>query len=125
MKKLLIIGLALALTIGASAQKGRGGFYSRPRTYVVVGGGFGYSPFYSPFYNPYYPGYYPGYNTYHRPSKLEMQIADIKSDYSDRIWSVKHDTSIPRRQRRKEVHELRHQRDMAVQAAERNYHLRR
>jgi hypothetical protein len=121
MKKLLIIGLALAMTVGVSAQKGRGGFHSRPRTYVVVGGGFGYSPFYSPFYNPYYPGYY----GYHRPSKLEMQIDDIKSDYNDRIWSAKHDTNIPRRQRRKEVHELRHQRDEAVRAAERNYHLRR
>jgi hypothetical protein len=120
MKKLLIIGLALALTVGASAQKIRGGFY-RPRTYVVLGGGFGYSPFYSPFYNPYFPGYY----SYHRPSKLDMQIADIKSDYNDRIWSVRHDKTVPRRQRRKEIHELRHERDIAVSDAERNYHLRR
>ncbi|MES1216884.1 MAG: hypothetical protein ABUT20_15315 [Bacteroidota bacterium] len=122
MKKLLVIGIALALTVGASAQKViRGGFY-RPRTTVVIGGGFGYNPFYSPFY-PYYP--YPGYNAYRRPTKLDMQVADIKNDYSDRIWSAKHDTNLTRKQRRKEVHELRHERDEAVRAAERNYHLRR
>ena len=54
-----------------------------------------------------------------------MQIADIKSDYNDRIWSARHDKTIPRRQRRKEIHELRHERDIAVRAAERNYHLQR
>ena len=118
MKRILIIGLALAITAGVSAQKVRGSYYSRPRTYVVVGGGFGYSPFYSPFYNP----YYPGYHYYHRPSKLELQIADIKSDYNDRIWSVKHDKTIPRRQRRKEIRELKHERDVAVREAVRNYH---
>jgi len=125
MKRLLIIGLALAMTAGASAQKVRGGYYSRPRTYVVVGGGFGYSPFYSPYYSPFYNPYYPGYYSYHRPSRLEMQIADIKSDYNDKIWSARHDKSIPRRQRRKEIHQLRHERDVAIRDAERNYHLRR
>ncbi|MEJ0105055.1 MAG: hypothetical protein WDO19_21995 [Bacteroidota bacterium] len=120
MKKLVVIMAALVLTLGVSAQK-RGGGYFRPRTYVVVGGGFGYSPFYSPFYNPwYYPGY--GYNTYHRPTKLDMQIADIKADYSDRIWSAKHDTSLSRKERRREVHNLRHERDQAVLNAKRNYH---
>ena len=120
MKKLIVIMVALVLTLGAFAQK-RGGVYYRPRTYVVVGGGFGY-PYYSPFYNPwYYPGYYgPGY--YHRPTKLDMQIADIKSDYSDKIWSAKHDTSLSRKERRVEVRRLKRERDKEIMEAKRNYH---
>lgn len=122
MKKLIVIMVALVLTLGVSAQKrGGGGVYVRPRTYVVVGGGFGY-PYYSPFYNPwYYPGYY-GPSYYHRPTKLEMQIADIRSDYSDRIWSAKHDTSLSHKERRHEVRRLKQERDKAIMDAKRNYH---
>jgi hypothetical protein len=123
MKKLIVIMVALVLTLGASAQKRGGGVYVRPRTYVVVGGGFGY-PYYSPFYNPwYYPGYYG--QGYRRPTKLDMQIADIKSDYSDRIWSAKHDTSLSHRERRHEVHRLKIERDKAILDAKRNYHYSR
>ena len=121
MKKLIVIMVALVLTLGAFAQKGGGVRFARPRTYVVVGGGFGY-PYYSPFYNPwYYPGYY-GPNSYHRPTKLDMQIADIKADYSDKIWSAKHETSISRKDRRHEVRRLKIERDKEIMEAKRNYH---
>jgi hypothetical protein len=122
MKKLVVIMIALVITLGAVAQKRGGGVYFRPRTYVVVGGGGYYSPFYSPFYNPWYnPGYY-GNTYYHRPTKLDMQVADIKSEYSDKIWSAKHDTSLSRKQRRQEVRQLKHNRDKEIMDAKMNYH---
>jgi len=122
MKKMIVIMAALVFTLSVSAQK-RGGVYFRPRTHVVISGG--YSPyFYSPYYNPWYGPRY-GYPMYHRPSKLDLQIADIKNDYSDRIWSVKHDKSMSGKERRQEVRRLRHERDKAITDAKINYHRRR
>lgn len=122
MKKMIVIMAALVFTLSVSAQK-RGGVYFRPRTHVVISGG--YSPyFYSPYFNPWYGPRY-GYPMYHRPSKLDLQIADIKNDYSDRIWSVKHDKSMSGKERRQEVRRLRHERDKAITDAKINYHRRR
>jgi hypothetical protein len=125
MKKLMVIVVALGLAFGASALRGHGfgggrGYISAPR----VGIGFGYSPFYSPF--GYYPYGYPyGYNNGYRnsrPSKLQVQIEDIKNEYNDKIWSAKHDTSLTRKERRREVHQLKTERDQAINDAKRNYY---
>ncbi len=127
MKKLMVIVVALGLAMGASAQHGRGfgggHAYFAPR--VSVGVGLGYSPFYySPFgYYPFgYPYGYNGYNRSYRPSKLQVQIEDIKNDYSDKIWSAKHDTNLSRKERRREVHELKSERDQAINDAKRSYY---
>jgi hypothetical protein len=131
MKKIMIIAFAVTLAMGATAQRfghgggGRGGgrvFIAPPRVSV----GIGYSPYlYSPFgyapfgYNPY------GFNNYgynHRPSKLDLQIEDIKNDYEDKIWSAKHDDNLSRKERRKVVHQLRAERDQAITDAKRNYY---
>ncbi|MEP7277281.1 MAG: hypothetical protein ABI813_01445 [Bacteroidota bacterium] len=131
MKKLMIIVVALGLTMCASAQRGgHGGWHGggqvhviRPRVSIGIGA---YSPFYySPFgYNPY--GYPYGYNDYYRPnyrpSKLQVQVTDIKDDYSDKIWSAKHDTSLSRKERRNVVHQLKSERDKAINDAKRNYY---
>lgn len=128
MKKLLIITFSFFIVMGAFAQHAvirGGGHYIRPRVSVGIGAyvplypaygyGFGYGPFY-----PYPPTYaYP-----HRPTKLEMNIEDIKNDYQDRIWSAKHDDSLTRKQRRQKVHELKHERDQAILDAKRNYYKR-
>jgi hypothetical protein len=127
MKKLMVIVVALGLAMGASAQRfghGYGGghtYIAPPR--VSVGIGYGYSPFYySPFgYSPYY-GYDNMYARPYRPSKLELQIEDIKNDYADKIWSAKQDNSLTRKERRKVVHQLRAERDQAVIDAKRNYY---
>jgi len=130
MKKIMIVMLALGLGIGASAQHfGHGGFGGR-RVYVApprvsVGIGLGYSPFYSPFYSPY--AYSPyGYNSIYarpyRPTKLDLQIEDIKNDYEDKIWSAKHDESLSKKERRRVVHDLRSERDQAITDAKRNYY---
>ena len=129
MKKLMVIVVALGLAMGASAQRfGHGGFggghaYIAPR--VSVGVGFGYSPFYySPFgYNPYGYGYgYNGYGRSYRPSKLDVKIQDIKNDYEDKIYSAKHDNSLTRKERRQTVHQLRSERDQAINDLKRNYY---
>jgi hypothetical protein len=124
MKKLMVMVVALGLAFGASAQRGHG-FGGGGRVIVAgprVGIGFGYSPFYSPF--GYYPYGYPyGYrNGYSRPSKLQVQITDIKNDYGDKIWSAKHDTNLSRKERRNEVHQLKVERDQAINDAKRNYY---
>ncbi len=122
---LLTIGLAL----GASAQKvGRGHVVVRPR--VSVGLGWGYSPFYSPWYGYgfYSPFYYPPYgynNGYNRPSRLDRQIADIKSDYADRIKSVRMQDDMTGREKRQEIRQLRQDRDQAVVQAQKDYYHKR
>jgi hypothetical protein len=119
MKKLMIILLAAGLAFNASAQKfGRGGgYYARPR--VVVSAGL-FSPFY-PFYGyPFYP--YPSYGYMQRPTRLDLQVQDIKNDYQDKIWAAKQDKSVSRKERKKNVHELKHERDEAIIQAKRDYY---
>lgn len=108
MKQLLIALFAIGLTLGASAQpkigsgfrsggiRG-GGVYTKPRVNVIIpytyarpyygfGLDYGYSPFYDPFYR------YPRIEQ--RSSELNLQIEDIRNDYSYQISSVKHDKSL-------------------------------
>ena len=124
MKKILIIMVSLGLATGAFAQHGfhGGGVAFRPR--VIVGGGF-YSPYYSPFYSPFYPfGYGVNYGYGYRPSKLDMKVQDIKNDYNDRIWSVKHDKTLTGKERRHQVHLLKQERDRDINDARLNYYKR-
>jgi hypothetical protein len=121
MKKLLIVMISITLAGSVSAQhfSHGGGAYYHPRV-VVTGGfypyyglGFGFGPFYP---------YYPYGNGYSRPSKMTIQIQDIKNDYKDKIWSAKHDTSLTRKERRMKVHELKVERDNAINDLKRNYY---
>ncbi|HXL57925.1 MAG TPA: hypothetical protein VN958_16805 [Chitinophagaceae bacterium] len=129
MKKLMIIVITLGLSIIVSAQKiavgvhGHfgGGVYYRPHTTFVAGA---YVPFYyHPFFYGYYPYYdYPAYRYYYRPTKLDLEISDIKNDYEEKIWSARHDNTLSGKERRKEVRELKHDRDQAIIDAQRNYY---
>jgi len=124
MKKLMAIMIALVLTATAFSQKVAvasghfGGVYYRPRTTFVVGT---YVPLY---YDPFFYGYYPyyGYRYYYRPTKLDLEIADVRNDYDEKIWSARHDNTLSGKERRHEVRELKHERDRAIQDAERNYY---
>ncbi|THU35931.1 hypothetical protein FAM09_21300 [Niastella caeni] len=122
----LIIICALGLTFHASAQKVvRAVPRYYPRTHVSVGVGFGaWGPYYPYYYNPWY-AYPPGYAFRTRPTKLDMQIEDIRLDYKDKIWSARHDESISRKERRQKVHDLKHERDNEILQAKRNYYKRR
>ena len=130
MKTILMLCLAFAITASASAQKTGSNRYSRARTHtsVSIGIGGGYSPYYSPFYRS-YPYYstpiYPRTPVYSRPSGLDMEIADIKADYKDRIWSARHDNSLSKSERKSEIRRLKSERDRAMRDAEYNYHRRR
>src|SRR5688500_10963642 len=124
MKKLLIVFVLASLTISTMAQKGRfrgRGYYAvRPRIAIGIGSGFGYSPFYNPYYYP-YGGF--GYSV--RPSRLDLEIQDIQIDYADRIKSVRMDKSVPGKERRQRIRELKFQRDKAIVDAKRDYYYRR
>lgn len=122
MKKMFVILLSLAMVIVASAQKHVGGHYYRyyrPRTTVVVSGGYGYYPYYPMYYDygfwgaPYY---------HYVPSKLALEIEDIQSDYKDRIWSVRRDDQLTKKERKRKIRELKTERDLAIRDAERNYY---
>ncbi|HTS43773.1 MAG TPA: hypothetical protein VMH01_05210 [Puia sp.] len=133
MKKLIIILLSLGLATGVYAQHhvvvGGGGYhyYVRPSVrvglgyapfYPYYGFGFGYYPFaYYPLGYPYPPGY-----GYYRPSKLSMQIEDIKNDYHDKIVSVRHDKSLTHAERKEKVHELKQERDQKITDTKSNYY---
>jgi hypothetical protein len=119
MKKLLIIILSLTMALGASAQHG---FY---RSHVVVVGG-AYGPYYSPYYYPFgfgYPYYpYPYYGYAPMPTRLDLKIENIQNDYKQRIWAVKHDKNLPGAERRRQVRQLKHDRDAAILDARKNYY---
>ncbi len=128
MKKLMVIVVALGLGLGASAQRFGHGYGGRGHVYIApprVSVGIGYSPFYSPFgYAPYgYPyGYGGTYARPYHPTKLDIQVEDIKNDYNDKIWSAKHDDSLSRKERRRVVHDLKVERAQAVNDAKRDYY---
>ncbi|MBS1600352.1 MAG: hypothetical protein JST75_19140 [Bacteroidetes bacterium] len=123
MKRLLIIMLSLGLVASASAQRFHGGTgYVRAPRVIVYGAyapfypyyGFGFGPFGYPYpYGPY---------SYNRPSKLTLQIEDIKNDYKDKIWSVKHDKSLTKQDRKEKVRELKHERDQVIADKKNNYY---
>lgn len=139
MKTILMVCLAVVITTAASAQKYNRGRYPQPRVRTSISVGIGspyYSPYRSPFYRSYprtYPYSYYGtpygtpYSTpiYSRPTRLDNEIADIKAEYNDRIWSVRHDKSYSKSERKAEIRRLKSERDRAVRDAEYNYHRRR
>ncbi|RFM25703.1 hypothetical protein DXN05_23625 [Deminuibacter soli] len=125
---MMIVLLSLALVTGASAQRGghfsggyHGGGFVGPRTTVVVGAGY-YSPFYSPW--GFYYGYplYPYGEAYHRPTRLDIQVSDIKNDYADKISSVKLDNTLSGKERRQKVRQLRRERDETILQARKDYY---
>jgi hypothetical protein len=134
MKRLIIVLVSLAFAFSAAAQgHPRLGNVKtvRPRV-AIVGGyapmfpayGFGYGPGfglgygyrfgYHPFYNPMYRAY--------RPSKLDLQIEDIRKDYQDKIWSVRRDKDLSRKERRQIVSELKQEREDVIYDTRRNYY---
>jgi len=119
----LIIIFAMGITFHASAQKViRAVPHYSPRTRVAVGIGLGgWGPYYPYGYNPYY-GYPPGYYYGSRPTKLDLEIQDIQNDYKHQIWSVRHDESLSRRDRRQKVHDLKHERDSEILQAKKDYY---
>jgi hypothetical protein len=152
MKKLLIIALSFGLVLGASAQRGGhgGGFgggyhgggisyspaYSRPfyggygygyggwGLGLGYGFGFGYGLGYGlGAWNPYW-GYpnAPYYNDKYMPSRLALQIEDIKNDYKEKIASTKDNKSMTRKERRVTVRQLKHDQTQAIIDAKRNYY---
>lgn len=140
MKKIIIILLSFTISTAAFAQHKDGGrsFHGGGRlhggnvTHVYIAGGFspylglGYGFGYPYFGNPYfnYPyGEYPAFG-YGRPSKLTLQVQDIKSDYKDKIWSARHDKSLSSLQRRETIRNLKNERDKAINNLEMNYYRR-
>jgi hypothetical protein len=125
---MIICALGLTLTVStASAQKvirAVPRYHPHPRTHVVVGVGMGaWGPYYPYYYSPFY-AYPPAYGYYARPSKLDLEIQDIRNDYQDRIWSARHDDSLTRKQKRQKVHELKHERDQEILNAKKDYYKR-
>ena len=123
MKKLIVVAICVGLGFTAAAQKGRAVaiYHSAYAFRPSFGFGFGY-PFYNPFgfYSP-YGGYYP-YGGYGRPSKLQKEEADIRSDYEDQIYSVRQDDSLTNKQKRQEVRRLKKQRDQEIHNLVQSYH---
>ncbi len=120
MKKLFVVMMALLLVGSVSAQRFRhGGGYYAPR--VIVSGGF--YPYYGLGLGGFYPGLYAPYSrAYNRPSKMTMQIQDIKNDYADKITSAKHDKTVSRKERREIVRGLKAQRNTEIDDLKRNYY---
>jgi hypothetical protein len=131
MKKLLMILMSVGIISGASAQihgggHFGGGYYGGGFRGPVVVGGYGYAPFYGyPGWYlglgyPFYPSPY-GYRNGYSSSRLQSQVASIKQDYADRIYSVHNDNTLTGKEKRQKIRELKHERDNAVASAKSNY----
>src|SRR4051794_4813237 len=138
MNKLLMILMLVGLTVGASAQpkigstfhgnavRGGGVTYTKPRVTVIApvypyygyNYGFNYGFRYSPIYDPFY--YSPRFQS--KPTQLDLDIEDIKNDYSYRISTVKKDKSLPKDERKQKVRDLKHEREDAIIEAKKNYY---
>lgn len=123
MKKLVMIVMALGLATGLFAQKivRGGGHVVRVRPVIAVGAyapfgfGMGYNPFWGyPYYNNYY--------THTRPTKLDLQVADIKNDYQQKISAARSDKSISKSERKQIVRDLKHAREQEIIQAKRDYY---
>lgn len=141
MKRIFIMLLALGLFTAADAQRhigggGRGGFYRGGGTRVIVSAG-AYNPFYygmgyglgSPYFGMGYgfgygypQPYYNGYRYSPKPSKLDMQVEDLKHEYQQKINAAKDDDSISGKERRATVRELKRERDEAITQAKRDFY---
>ena len=125
MKKLIIILIATVITTAASAMPGHGwrgggwhgGGYYQPRT-IIWGGGF-YNPWYSPWGYGFYPYY--GYRP-SPPSKLDLQIEQIRVNYADKIRSVRMNHDFTREERRKEIKDLKNNRSNDILTAKKNFY---
>ena len=125
MKTIVMFCLAIVITSAVSAQKYNRHRYPQPRVRTSISLGIG-SPYYSPYYSPFYRSYpYSGAPTYLRPTRLENEVADIKADYNDRIWSARHDNSLSKSERKREIRRLKSERDRAIRDLQYNYHRRR
>ena len=125
MKTIVMFGLALVIASAASAQKYNRHRYPQPRVRSSISIGIG-SPYHSPFYSP-YSRPYPYYSApiYSRPTRLDNEIANIRAEYNDRIWSARHDKSLSKSERKREIRLLKSERDRAIRDAQYNYHRRR
>ena len=121
MRTIVMFCLAIVVASAASAQKYDRHRYSRPRVRTSMSVGIG-SPYYSPFYRP-YPYYSAPISS--RPTRLYSDIANIKAEYNDRIWSARHDKSLSKSERKREMRLLKSERDRAIRDAEYNYHRRK
>lgn len=119
----MCMGLGFAATAQTHGISGvhSYGYVIQPRVSV----GFGYYPFYSPFgYYGFPYGYYPySYgNMYGRPSNLQRKEDDVRSDYADRIYSVKQDNSLTSKEKRQQIRDLKKQRKQDIHDLIANYH---
>lgn len=121
MKRLLMILVVTAISLGTSAQHGSIGHVRYHRTHVVVVRPVYYPPYYYGYYNPFYYPFYPSYR-YPRESKLELKIDNIRNDYQDKIWSARHDKSLSRSKRKETVHQLKQERNDAINQAKMDYY---
>lgn len=129
MKKLFVILLLSGVAFSASAQHSRGG-HRAVRSHVSVGIG-SHSTYGLGYGNNRYNSYNSPFNTfpsrsynYNRPSQLDLNIQDIENEYRDRIWSVKNDKALSRKQRKENIRALRYEKEKTIIDARRNYYKR-
>jgi hypothetical protein len=146
MKKLLVILFSLGLTLGATAQPKigggfRGGSYGegvhfiRPRVTIIssiapmypyyaygYGQGYGYGSRFGLGYSPFNDPFYNQRRTEERPSQLDLQIEDIKSEYGYKIDNVKDDKTLTKDERKQKVRDLKHEKDQDIIGAKKRYY---
>ena len=124
MKKLFVVLFTLIVSSGAMAQYHGGGHWGYGGgVRVGIVGGYGYYPYYyNPYYYPYPPPYYYGNGYYGYSNKLDIKISQIKDKYEYKISLVRNDKSLPHKQRRAEIKQLKYERKQAIAQAKADYY---
>lgn len=123
MKAITMMLMALGLATGVLAQKVvRGGGHVvrvKPVVVATVAPYYGWGMAYHPYWG--YP-YYNRFNMHARPTKLDLQIADIKNDCKQRISAARSDKSLSKSERKKIIRDLKYERDKEIIEAKRRYY---
>ena len=130
MKKLLFVLLVTILSLSAWAQRrtAKQEGYRKSHVVVVNRPVFPYYPYYPyyhyGYYDPFYFSRFPYYWYEHsqRETKLDLQIADIRYDYQDKIWSARHNKKLSKEKRKEIIRRLKTQREVAINKAKAEYY---
>ncbi len=129
---LLCVGISLSALAGGPRVTGSGVKGGVPHSKVVIVSprfygsyaGFGYGYAYNPFFSPFaYNSFYYPYNVQpSQPSKLDLEIEQINTDYRHDVADIRHDNTLSSSERKQKIRDLQHDKQSSILDAKQKYY---